>query len=66
MSYISTADAGVLRAMQPALPSRRVLAGPGIETPWPVGRALEVLLFLATSGAVSLVFCTAVAGAMLN
>jgi len=32
----------------------------------PVGPALEIALFVASNAAVSLVFCTAVAGALLH
>ncbi len=67
MSYLSSADMAVL---QPSAPShdRKVSAMPASQLPnaSPVGPALEVFLFVASNAAVSLVFCTAVAGALLH
>ncbi len=65
MSYISSADAAAIRAPLPALstpqaPRRR------FNFALPVGPALEVVLLVATSIAVSFVFCTTFAGALLD
>jgi len=65
MSYISSADAAAIRAPLPAkstpLVSRRRLS-----FTLPVGSILEAVLLVTTSVAVSFVFCTTFAGALLD
>jgi hypothetical protein len=67
MSYLSSTDMAVLK---PSAPShdRKVsaMSMSGLPGASPVGPALEVVLFVASNAAVSLVFCTAVAGALLH
>ncbi len=65
MSYISTADAAAIRAPQSAQSARRLVPG-RIGRGLPVGPVLEVALFVTTSFAVSFVFCTTIAGALLH
>jgi hypothetical protein len=67
MSYISSADMAVL---QPSAQLRDLpMSGSIVQHHYgasPVGPALEVVLMVMTNAAVSLVFCTAVAGALLH
>jgi hypothetical protein len=67
MSYLSSADMAVVRQSAPSR-DLSVAAMPvsHLRAVSPVGPALEVVLFVASNAAVSLVFCTAVAGALLH
>ncbi len=65
MSYISTADAAAIRTHVASASPRKITVGrlPGAL---PVGPALEVVLFLATSAVVTLFTCTGIAGILLH
>jgi hypothetical protein len=64
MSYMSSADYAVLRQSASSHDQSPItLRAPAAS---PVGPALEMVLLVATSVAVSLVFCTTVAGALLG
>ncbi len=65
MSYISSADAAAIRASFPAKSAQSATSG-RIRVGLPVGPVLEVALFVTTSFAVSFVFCTTIAGALLH
>jgi hypothetical protein len=68
MSYISHVDTTSLHAPI-VVPSRAASgrrAAPRLNSALPVGPVLEAALFVATSSAVSLVMCTAAAGALLQ
>ncbi len=67
MSYLSSADMAVV---QPSAPSHDhtvyAMSSQHLPGASQVGPALEVVLFVASNAALSLVFCTAVAGALLH
>jgi hypothetical protein len=65
MSYISSADAAAIRAPLPAQSTSRV-SRRRFKFSLPVGPVLEVVLLVTTSVALSFVFCTAFAGALLD
>jgi hypothetical protein len=62
MSYITSADMAVVQSSV----STHARFAPKLPGASPVGPALEIFLMVVTSAAVSLVFCTAVAGALLH
>ncbi len=63
MSYMSSAD---MAALQPSVPSRVVRPATRLPSASPIGTVLEIVLMVATNAALSLVFCTAIAGALLH
>ena len=63
MSYMSSADMAVLQPAAPSRASRPATRVPGAS---PIGPVLEIVLMVVTNVALSLVFCTAVAGAILG
>ncbi len=65
MSYISTADATAIRTRATSVTPRKITVG-RLRGALPVGPALEVVLFLATSTVVSLFICTGIAGILLK
>ncbi len=65
MSYISTADAAVIRTQVTSASPRTITVG-RLRGALPVGPALEVVLFLATSAVVTLFTCTGIAGMLLH
>lgn len=67
MSYLSSADMAVVQPSAPSCDlSVAARSTSHLRAVSPVGPALEVVLFVASNAAVSLVFCTAVAGALLH
>jgi hypothetical protein len=65
MSYITAADAAAIRAPRPAQSTQGVSPG-RLRGTLPVGPVLEAVLLVTTSVAVSFVFCTTLAGALLH
>jgi hypothetical protein len=70
MSFISTADAALVRSPEPVETSPKLHLGDVFlgrrSAGAAIGPTLEIVLLVATSAAVSLVYCTAVAGALLK
>jgi hypothetical protein len=63
MSYMSSADMAVLQPSVPSRASRPATLNIGAS---PIGPVLEIVLMVVTNAALSLVFCTAIAGAILR
>jgi hypothetical protein len=63
MSYMSSADMAVL---QPSVPTRALRSVARVPGASPIGPVLEVVLMVVTNVALSVVFCTAIAGALLH
>ena len=63
MSYMSSADLAVLQPSIPRYASRPATRAPGASR---IGPVLEIVLMVVTNAALSLVFCTAIAGAILR
>jgi hypothetical protein len=60
---MSSTDMAVL---QPSVPRHASRPATRLPAASPIGPALEIVLMVATNAALSLVFCTAIAGAILR